>query len=141
MTKQDVPIDDVEALRAAVIRQDRAREPERRRDPDAASDAWTALVSGRWSLVDHFESGGRRFIVARRNPLGVSDPRALTERERAVAHLAALGKSNKLIAYELGLSTATVSTHLAAVIRKLRVSSRIDLVRLLHGLRPETPGG
>jgi DNA-binding NarL/FixJ family response regulator len=62
------------------------------------------------------------------------DPRALTDRERTVAHLAALGKSNKLIAYELGLGESTVATHLSTAIRKLGATSRIDLVRLLQGL-------
>jgi len=123
-----------EALRAAVLRQERARGRERRTDPARATEAWTALVSGRWSLVDRFERGGRRFIVAHRNTHALPDPRSLTERERTVAHLAALGKSNKLIAYEVGLGESTVATHLATAMRKLGVKSRIDLVQLLRGL-------
>ncbi|HSD89766.1 MAG TPA: helix-turn-helix transcriptional regulator, partial [Kofleriaceae bacterium] len=120
-----------EALRAAVVRQEKARGKARRKDPEGATDMWTALVGGRWSLLDHFERGGRRYIVARRNEHGGADPRALAERERAVAQLAALGKSNKLIAYELGVSESTVASHLSSAMRKLRVKTRVELLRLL----------
>lgn len=124
-----------DALRAAVFRQEKARGAERRRDPAAATEGWTALVSGRWSLVDRFERGGRRYIVARRNEHAVSDPRALTPRERAIAHLAALGKPNRLIGYELGLAESTVGSHLSTIMRKLGVRSRVELLELVSRLR------
>jgi DNA-binding CsgD family transcriptional regulator len=118
-------------LRDAVLRQERARTRRARLDdPTAATDAWTALVAGRWSLVDRFEENGRRYIVARRNEHGLADPRALTPRERAIAHLAALGKPNKLIAYELGLSESTIGSHLSAILRKLGLRSRVELIGL-----------
>lgn len=120
-----------ELLRDAVLRQERARGRGRRDDPERATEAWTALVSGRWSLVDRFERGGRRYVVALRNDHLLPDPRTLGARERTVFHLAALGKSNKLIAYELGIAASTVGTHLAAVMRKFGVSSRIELIRLV----------
>ena len=123
-----------QVLRAAVLRQEKARGRARRADPEAATQAWSALVGGRWSLVDRFERGGRRFIVARRNTHALPDPRALTGRERAAAHLAALGKSNKLIAYELGLAESTVATHVASAVRKLGATSRVELVRLVGSL-------
>lgn len=72
--------------------------------------------------------------MARRNEHELPDPRALTARERAVVHLAVLGKSNKLIAYELGLSTSTVATYLSWAMRKLRVTSRVELIRLARQL-------
>jgi DNA-binding CsgD family transcriptional regulator len=124
-----------EVLRDAVLRQDKARGSMRRKDPEAATEAWTALVDGRWSLVDRFERGGRRYLVARRNELALPDPRALTPRERAVAHLAALGKSSKLIAYELGVSESSVASRLASAKRKLRATSRVELVRRLSEFR------
>jgi len=86
-------------------------------------------VARRWSLVDRFDSDGRRFLVARRNEPDVRDPRALSPRERQVAAFAALGHSNKLIAYTLGLSASTIATHLAAAMRKLAVRSRVELAR------------
>jgi DNA-binding CsgD family transcriptional regulator len=122
-------------LRDAVKRQERARGRARREDPEGATEMWTALVAGTWSLVDHFETGGRRYIVARKNPHDCPDPRALGERERAVANLAALGKSNKLIAYELGIAESTVATHLSTAMHKLGVKSRVELLRCLLALR------
>ena len=43
---------------------------------------------------------------------------------------AGLGHSNKLIAYELGLSLGSVSAYLASAMRKLGFDSRVDLVRV-----------
>ena len=126
-----------DALRAAVLDQERARSSLRRRDPEAATEGWQALVSGQWSLVDRFERGGRRYLVAHRNAPEFADLRALTARECAVVHLAALGKSNKLIAYELGVSESGVSSHLHAAMRKLGMTSRSDLIRLAALLASE----
>jgi DNA-binding CsgD family transcriptional regulator len=129
------------AAREAVRRQEHARGRERKTDPARAAEAWRALVSGRWSLVDRFERDGRRYLVARANGHSLPDPRALSERERAVAHLAALGKPNKLIAYELGLADSTVASHLGRAIRKLGAKSRVDLVDVLWRLAAADAGG
>lgn len=123
-----------DALRDAVQRSEKARGKQRKANPVAATEAWTALVAGRWSLVDRFERDGRRYVVARRNEYALPDPRALTPRERAIAHLAALGKPNKLIGYELGLSPSTIGSHLSTVMRKLGVKSRVDLIQLISHL-------
>lgn len=48
----------------------------------------------------------------------------LTGRQVAVLELVAAGKANKTIAYELGISEITVKTHVTAILRKLRVTSR-----------------
>jgi len=108
-----------EALRDGARAVDRARGPLRRKDPEAAVEVWRGLVAGRWSLVDHFDTDGRRFLVAHRNDPATPDPRALTERERQVVAYADLGQSNKLIAYELGLSASTVGVLLARARAKL----------------------
>ncbi len=126
-----------DALRDAVRRVETARGEQRRSDPEGATEAWTALVAGRWSFVDRFERGGRRYIVARRNEHAVPDPRALTSRERAIVHLAALGKTNKLIGYELGLAESTVGSHLSNAMRKLGARSRVDLIQLLMATQPD----
>jgi len=115
-------------LREAAILVDKVRA--RRQFTEAeALDAWRALVDGRWSLVDTFDSDGRRFIVARRNDDQPRDPRGLSQREAQVAALAAMGHSNKLIAYHLGLATSTVATHLRTALHKLGVTTRLELVR------------
>jgi DNA-binding NarL/FixJ family response regulator len=119
-----------EALRQAALRQDRARGRLRRRDPEAALDAWQALVDGRWSLVDRFESDGKRFVIAVPNPPEATDPRALSESERPLLHYVAMGYSNKLIAYTLGLPEGTISARLAHIKRKLAVRSRQELVQV-----------
>lgn len=59
-------------------------------------------------------------------------PGALTPRERDVIGYVALGKSNKLIAIELGLSMRTVETHRARIFRKLGVRNAAELARLVY---------
>jgi DNA-binding CsgD family transcriptional regulator len=112
------------SLRRAVQALDKARGPLRHRDPERAVDLWQALVAGRWSLLDYFDSDGRRFVVAHRNDAAVPDMRGLTLRERQVAAHAALGHSNKVIAYALGLSLGTVGEHLTRARAKLRTIGR-----------------
>lgn len=53
----------------------------------------------------------------------------LTDREREVLRLIAFGYSNKEIASQLDLSVKTVEAHKANSMRKLGISSRIDIVR------------
>jgi DNA-binding NarL/FixJ family response regulator len=98
--------------------------------------AWSAVLGGRWSLVDRFDSDGRRYVIAYRNPPGVLDPRRLTPREEGVTALAAIGRSNKEIASELGVKPSTVATLLGAALGKLGLASRTMLPlfwRDLHG--------
>jgi DNA-binding NarL/FixJ family response regulator len=121
----------LDQLRMAAVVIDRARERRTRRDPDAALSLWRSLVAGRWSLVDHFDSDGRRYRIARRNAPGAADPRGLTAQEQEVARLVALGHSNKLIANELGVAEGTVAAHVAAIRRKLGAQSRTTLASLL----------
>ncbi|PSK68301.1 LuxR family transcriptional regulator [Streptomyces sp. CS149] len=63
--------------------------------------------------------------VRRPGALGYGDH--LSPRERAVAHLASLGLSNREIARELVLSHRTVEHHVARALRKLGVSSRTEI--------------
>ena len=53
----------------------------------------------------------------------------LTDRESEVLRFIALGYSNKEIANRLSLSVKTVEVHKANAMRKLNITSRIDLVR------------
>jgi DNA-binding NarL/FixJ family response regulator len=62
-----------------------------------------------------------RSAVTHRSLVHVSD----------VVWLSAQGQSSKYVAYELGLSAATVQRRLTKAMRKLRVSSRRDLLRKL----------
>lgn len=53
----------------------------------------------------------------------------LSEREKEVLHLLALGFSNKEIAGQLSLSSKTIETYKARLIEKLGLTSRAELVR------------
>jgi DNA-binding NarL/FixJ family response regulator len=55
---------------------------------------------------------------------------ALTPREREVLALVATGRSNKAIAAALFVSTNTVKTHVASLLHKLRVQTRVQLAAI-----------
>lgn len=122
-----------EDLRRAARAIDRARGP-MRRDEDRALGIWRALCAGRWTLLDRFESDGRRLLIARENAPAAATPRALTERERQVVALAALGHTNKLVAYCLGISPSMVAAHLRRAVDKLGVGSRLELIQTYAAL-------
>jgi DNA-binding NarL/FixJ family response regulator len=88
------------------------------------------LFSGRWSLVDHFDSDGRRFILARHNAPKVAAPKALPLRQRQVLFHAAAGWSNKEIAYALGVSESTVAAHLMRGLSAMNLPSRSEWIRI-----------
>jgi len=122
----------LEALRDAALRVDRARGRMRETDPEKALELWQALVRGRWSTIDWFDSDGRRFVLGLPNSPKVSDPRGLTEREMQVVAYALVGHTNKLIAYNLGLSKGRVSALLRSAMRKTGVQTRTQLVTRLQ---------
>lgn len=132
-------VDAREELASAARDMDRARGKLRRLDPDAASALWRAMVAGEWTLVDWLDSDGKRFLVAQENPIPipvVAGRNALTERERQVVACAAMGHSNKLIAYDLGLSPSTVSVTLSQAAKKLGVSGKVALIRAFRETQP-----
>lgn len=123
------------ALREAAVLVDCARGRTGEADEAVALRLGQSLAGGAWSLLDYFEVGGRRYVIAVRNPPGVSDPHRLTKREAEVAGYVALGESGKQIGFRLGLSTSRVSSVLHDVKRKLRVHTQAELVsrmRCLH---------
>ncbi|MEM7435824.1 MAG: LuxR C-terminal-related transcriptional regulator [Myxococcota bacterium] len=124
-----------ERLRNAALRVDRARGRLRHKDPAQALELWTALVQGRWSLVDWFDSDGRRFVLALPNPPELADPRGLTERETQVVTYVVYGFTNKMISYQLGISSSRVSALLRAAMRKLNVHTRASLIKLFRDMQ------
>lgn len=94
------------------------------------TDALSALVYGRWSIVERFEYRGRKYLVGRANEV----PHALTERELQVAVLVAAGQSNKLVGYTIGIAPTTVASHLSAVQRKTGLRTRLELVEVVRRL-------
>jgi len=119
----------LDALQHAARAMTKARGNARRADPPGAVEAWKALVSGRWTLLDHFDHDGKRYIVAVRNEPQVPAAADLSPREAQVVAYAAQGHSNKLIAYELGIAPSTVAMHLSTAAAKLGARSRVELIR------------
>jgi len=117
-----------QSLRSAVVHLEEARGRLRASDPDRAVGSWKGLVSTRWTLVDQFESDGKRYVLAHRNEPKLAGLDALTERERQALAYAALGHTNKLVAYELGVSASTVAVLLHRAARKLGASTREELL-------------
>lgn len=64
---------------------------------------------------------------------GAAERYALTEREVDVLELMVAGANNKEIARELGLSLATVKTHIQHIFQKVNVSSRTALSARILG--------
>ncbi len=60
---------------------------------------------------------------------------SVSEREKQVLRMMAVGHSNKEIAEALGITIKTVEVHKANAMRKLKLRGRIDVVRyaILHG--------
>ena len=65
-------------------------------------------------------------------PRGSSASPALTPRERDIVRILARGASNKDIARELDLAESTVKIHVRNVLRKLNLSSRVQIA--IHAL-------
>ena len=63
--------------------------------------------------------------------LAAPESAELTPREREIALLAAAGASSRQIAGRLVISVRTVDNHLQSAYRKLGVSRREDLARVL----------
>jgi two-component system response regulator FixJ len=63
---------------------------------------------------------------------------ALTPRERGVLDKLVQGRSNKVVAYELGISPRTVEIHRAHIMSKMEASSLSDLVRLVLAAEPDS---
>jgi two-component system response regulator FixJ len=82
-----------------------------------------ALAQGRKAHQTKSESKAAAALIA-----------ALTSREHEVLDHLVLGKSNKLIAHELGISPRTVETHRARLQEKLKARGLSDLVRLTRAV-------
>jgi two-component system response regulator NreC len=79
---------------------------------------------------------GARLIAAEAEAARQAEEDPLSEREREVLRLLALGYTNQEIAKQLFISVRTAETHRAHVMQKLRLASRAELVRyaIAHGL-------
>jgi len=85
-------------------------------------------------------ASGRKFIspsisekILHSGRVRENGDRILTEREREILRLIALGLTNKKIAEKLSISVKTVDTHRTRILQKLDVHATADLVR--HALK------
>jgi two-component system response regulator NreC len=76
---------------------------------------------------------GARLIAAEAEERKRADVDPLSEREREVLRLLALGHTNQEIAQVLYISVRTAETHRAHIMQKLGLSSRAELVRYALG--------
>ena len=85
---------------------------------------------------------GARLVAADTEARKRAEEDPLSEREREVLRLLALGHTNQEIAKMLYISVRTAETHRAHIMQKLSLRSRADLVRyaLANGLLEETEG-
>lgn len=97
--------------------------------PNELINAIRAVADGKAyldpALTEKIMGGYLRQSTARQNAAKVH----LTDRETEVIRLIAWGYSNKEIAGQIQLSVKTVEAHKANAMRKLGISSRIDIVR------------
>jgi len=79
---------------------------------------------------------GARLVAAETAERRHTEEDPLSDREREVLRLLALGHTNQEIAKELYISVRTAETHRAHIMQKLRLSTRAELVRyaLAQGL-------
>jgi two-component system response regulator NreC len=83
---------------------------------------------------------GARLVAAETEAARRAEEDPLSDREREVLRLLALGHTNQEIAKQLYISVRTAETHRAHIMQKLRLSSRAELVRhaLAQGLLEES---
>jgi two-component system, NarL family, response regulator NreC len=79
---------------------------------------------------------GARLVAAEADERRRAEEDPLSDREREVLRMLALGHTNQEIAQQLYISVRTAETHRAHIMQKLRLSSRAELVRyaLAQGL-------
>jgi DNA-binding NarL/FixJ family response regulator len=82
---------------------------------------------------------GARLAAAEAEAAARAEEDPLSDREREVLRLLALGHTNQEIAKTLYISVRTAETHRAHIMQKLRLSTRAELVRhaLANGLLEE----
>jgi DNA-binding NarL/FixJ family response regulator len=85
---------------------------------DGMRDALNAVLAGEISLPGEFQGENapdRHAAIA-----------SLSGQQRRVLEMISAGKANKIIAYELSISESTVKAHVTAILRKLKLRSRIQ---------------
>ena len=95
-------------------------------DPDELVDALIEIQTGSIIVAQDMTPVLAKVL---RNELSDSEPSfdTLTKREKEVACQIAGGHSNKVIARALGISDGTVKLHVKSILKKLTLSSRVEV--------------
>lgn len=96
-------------------------------EPDDLIDSLGKIVAGECAIAPEM-AGVLARVVHGDEPVSESDNRfaELTPREMEILCHLAEGQSNKEIARQLSISNGTVKLHVRAILRKLRVRSRVE---------------
>ena len=96
-----------------------------------AVDAEVVGAIQRVAAGDHYvhPALGARLVAAEAEARAREEADPLSDREREVMRLLALGHTNQEIAKMLYISVRTAETHRAHIMQKLRLSTRAELVR------------
>ncbi len=80
-----------------------------RTEEASAFEQLTSRVDATWSVVAQVDDGTGEWVVAKRNPApAFALPESLSQREGQVLSLLLLGRTPKIVAYELGIAHSTV---------------------------------
>ncbi len=95
-------------------------------EPETLVEKLSEAASGRITLSERLIS-----LLAHTMRHEASHPKTtteagLTEQEQRILELVAAGKSNKLVARELGITEGTVKVHVKHLLRKLNLRSRVE---------------
>ncbi len=95
-------------------------------DPDELIDALDEVIKGSIVVTQDMT---HLLAKALRDELTDNEPSfdSLTSREEEVACQVSSGYSNKVIARELGISDGTVKLHVKSILKKLSLSSRVEV--------------
>jgi two-component system nitrate/nitrite response regulator NarL len=96
-------------------------------EPDDLIAALGRIVEGETVVAQELTGVLARAVQGTAEPTDSKAEHAdLTPREREILCLLAEGQSNKVIARNLGISDGTVKLHVKAILRKLKVHSRVE---------------
>lgn len=94
-------------------------------EPEDLLDNIRAGAMGRMTLNDKLTAMLARALNEGSKPKNTSEA-GLTEQEEKILRLVSTGKSNKLIAFELGITEGTVKVHVKHMLKKLNLKSRVE---------------
>jgi DNA-binding NarL/FixJ family response regulator len=93
---------------------------------------YLAMAGGTFVPASALQSSGRERPDA---PQSIHSMLGLSERQAAVAEAVALGKPNKVIAYEMELCESTVKVHIRSIMKKMQARNRTEIAFKLHAAK------